>query len=811
MFAMTSGTTGQPKRLPITTELFREYKAGWRMWGAGAFWDHTDLLAKHTLQLTSDWQQYRAERRPLRPNQRPGGDDATADDGSHFSPAEGAWADSRSGRAALRIAAIRAGIQPRRNVDHGQSQHAGRIRAASEPRERIADPRHPRRLALLRSAARAAANPGPADPATKPAGARELDRLASQQGELLPKHAWPNLSVIAVWTGGSVNVYLSQLPDLYGETAIRDHGLSASEGRMTIPLADGTPAGILDFYHNYFEFIPVEEHDSARPTILEGHELEIGKDYFILLTTSGGLYRYDIHDVVRCVGFEGQAPLVEFLNKGKNFCSLTGEKLSEYQAVRAVKASFADLELPLETFTLAPVMDEHPRYVLLVEPPAHRGRADELAHRVQANLERLNEEYGSKCSSGRLLPVQVREVAGGTWNALKMERIADRGNLEEYKHPCLVGELEFVDRLTRLSVASPQNRTGSFTSCAVRKHRPMNKTVLVTGATGMVGGAFARRAAETGYEVRAMVRRGSDRRALDGVPVEFVEGDLADPESLPAALADAQIVIHTAAHVGDWGPAEKYRAINVIALEHMIHAAARSPRLERWVQISSLGVYPARHHYGTDESLPPDAVGLDGYTRTKAEAEMLLGHHIREHGFPAVILRPGIIYGPGDRHALPRFVEKINSGRMRIIGRGDRLINNTYVGNLVEAMLLAVEKPVIGETFNIRDERLVTREEFVNTIADYLGQPRPRHVPEFVPRLLVGPIEWIAKRRGRQDPPLLTRAQIKFMTLNLDYSIAKAKRVLGYVPQVDFRDGIRVALDDLTGKSRQPAAVAVAV
>ena len=69
-------------------------------------------------------------------------------------------------------------------------------------------------------------------------------------------------------------------------------------------------------------------------------------------TTSGGLYRYDIQDVVRCVGFEGQAPLVEFLNKGKHFCSLTGEKLSEHQAVSAVKASFAELKLPIETFTL---------------------------------------------------------------------------------------------------------------------------------------------------------------------------------------------------------------------------------------------------------------------------------------------------------------------------------------------------------------------------------------------------------------------------------------------------------------------------
>lgn len=340
----------------------------------------------------------------------------------------------------------------------------------------------------------------------------------------------------------------------------------------------------------------------------------------------------------------------------------------------------------------------------------------------------------------------------------------------------------------------------------------MSTAILVTGATGMVGSAFARRAAEAGYHVQALVRRDSDRRVLDGVPIEYIEGDLAQPDSLPAALANVEVVVHTAAHVGDWGPAEKYRAINVVALEHMIHAAARSPRLARWVQVSSLGVYPARHHYGTDETLPPDAVGLDGYTRTKAEAEILLRHHIAEHHFPAVILRPGIIYGPGDRHVLPRFVEKISNGTMKIPGKGDRLINNTYVGNLVDAMLLAVEKPdVIGETFNIRDDRLVTREEFVNTIADYLGKPHPRHVPEIIPRLLVGPIERIAKWRGRQDPPFLTRAQMKFMTLNLDYSIAKAKRVLGYSPQVDFRDGIRIALDDLMMRSRAKSSQATAV
>jgi nucleoside-diphosphate-sugar epimerase len=337
--------------------------------------------------------------------------------------------------------------------------------------------------------------------------------------------------------------------------------------------------------------------------------------------------------------------------------------------------------------------------------------------------------------------------------------------------------------------------------------------LLITGATGLVGRHLARRAAAAGYEVEAMVRRGSDRSALDGLRVRFVDGDLTQADSLPGALASAEVVVHAAAHVGDWGPAEKYRAMNVIALEHMLYAAERHERLKRWIQISSLGVYPARHHYGTDETLPPDPAGLDGYTQTKAEAEIVIERHVRDHGLAAVILRPGFIYGPGDRHALPRIIEKIEAGKMKFVGRGDRVLNNTAVENLCDAILLAIETPGIeGETFNIRDERLVTREEFINTIADYLGRPHPRHVPEWVGRLLVGPIEALARMRGRETPPLLTRAQMKFMTLNLDFSIAKAKRILDYRPRVDFRDGIRAALDYATGKtaSRKEAMAATA-
>jgi hypothetical protein len=281
----------------------------------------------------------------------------------------------------------------------------------------------------------------------RPQRARELEKLVEQHGSLLPKHAWPNLTVVAVWTGGSIGVFLPRLAELYGDAAIRDHGLSASEGRMTIPLADNTPAGMLDYTHHFFEFIPVEEYGTPSPTVLEGHELEVDRDYYILLTTSGGLYRYDIHDVVRCVGFQGEAPLLEFLNKGKNFASLTGEKLSEYQVIRAVERTFAELSLPIDFFTVAPIMETQPRYLLMVEPTVHRGRESELASGFQRNLSELNEEYADKCASGRLLPAQVRNVPAGTWRRMRAEKTSARGNFEEYKHIYLVQDLEFAHRV----------------------------------------------------------------------------------------------------------------------------------------------------------------------------------------------------------------------------------------------------------------------------------------------------------------------------------------------------------------------------
>ena len=287
-----------------------------------------------------------------------------------------------------------------------------------------------------------------------PDRARQLEQIIRRTGTLYPKDFWASLSLLAIWLGGSANVYLPRLKQYYGDTVLRDHGLSASEGRMTIPLADGSSSGVLEFVNHYFEFIPEEERDADRPVVLQAHELEAGRCYFILLTTSGGLYRYDIHDVVRCVGYEGEAPVLEFLNKGTHYSSTTGEKLSEFQVVAAVKKGFAELGLPLEHFTLAPVMQERPNYVLLVEADACGGNAQQLAERIEMHLCQMNCEYAEKVRTSRLKPLVVQEITSGTWRLFRQQRIAVRGNLEEYKHPCLVNDLQFIDQVGKLSAAA---------------------------------------------------------------------------------------------------------------------------------------------------------------------------------------------------------------------------------------------------------------------------------------------------------------------------------------------------------------------
>jgi nucleoside-diphosphate-sugar epimerase len=335
----------------------------------------------------------------------------------------------------------------------------------------------------------------------------------------------------------------------------------------------------------------------------------------------------------------------------------------------------------------------------------------------------------------------------------------------------------------------------------------MPHTVLLTGATGFVGSHIAETLVQRGDAVRALAREGSDTQWLESLGVTVVRGDLTNADSLRRAIDGCDTVVHAAAKVGDWGHVDGYRAVNVEGLRHLLDACLDRP-LHRFVHISSLGVYAARHHYGTDETEPLPDDHIDGYTQSKVEAERLALQYHRNQNVPVTILRPGFVYGPRDRTVLPRLAERLKERSVIYIARGRYALNTTYVGNIADAVLLAIDAPrdvVAGEVINITDGEFVSKRRFFETVADGLGLKRPRGfppVPVWLARIMANWREGVFRRKNKPNPPRITQAQLKFAGLNLDFSIAKARTKLGYQPRVLFDEGMKLALDSYRAEHR---------
>ncbi|MFL5342407.1 MAG: GH3 auxin-responsive promoter family protein [Gemmataceae bacterium] len=283
---------------------------------------------------------------------------------------------------------------------------------------------------------------------SSPHRARRMEEVVRRTGTLYPKDVWPpERLLIGTWTGGSVGPYLRQLPAYYGKTFLRDLGLVASEGRFTIPMQDDISTGVLDITTHYFEFIPEEEAESPKPTVLSAHELIEGRHYFILPTTAYGLYRYDIRDLVKVTGFHGRTPLLQFLGKGNHFSNLTGEKLSEHHVTRTMEEVVKCVGVGPGVYSVAPVWsDAKPYYGLFVErgdgldgPAGQR-----FLREFDRSLREHNVEYASKRDSERLGPVRLELLPPGFWQRWDRDRLARSGGVpEQYKHPCLLGDLKF--------------------------------------------------------------------------------------------------------------------------------------------------------------------------------------------------------------------------------------------------------------------------------------------------------------------------------------------------------------------------------
>lgn len=449
MFAMTSGTTATRKYIPVTPQYLADYKRGWNIWGVRAYRDHPAVRLKPILQLSGDWEEFHTET----------GVPCGALTGLTASTQMrmirwlycmpgigGKIKDARSKYyVALRLSMHR---KVGMIIAANPSTLVNLARTGDQEKEALLRDLHDGTLAKdldIPPAVRTALSLP-----RKPDRARELDAIARRTGHLFPKDYWGPF-LVGTWTGGSMGAYLRHFPTYYGDAWVRDIGLLASEGRMTLPFANNTPAGALDITSHYFEFMPEEEADKSNPTVLHSWELQEGKRYFILPTTAYGLYRYQIHDLVQVTGFYNQTPLIQFLSKGAHFSNITGEKLSEYQVCQAMAELTKELDLSLFIYSVAPCWhDDRPYYGLFIERGDLRdieeGRT--LAEALDRRLQASNPEYAAKRESQRLDPIRLEVIPSGSWQEWDRKRLTKTGGtLEQYKHPCLINDLHFREAM----------------------------------------------------------------------------------------------------------------------------------------------------------------------------------------------------------------------------------------------------------------------------------------------------------------------------------------------------------------------------
>lgn len=319
-------------------------------------------------------------------------------------------------------------------------------------------------------------------------------------------------------------------------------------------------------------------------------------------------------------------------------------------------------------------------------------------------------------------------------------------------------------------------------------------SVLVTGASGFIGGHLVDVLVERGEEVRALVQPGQDSSRLQALPdVHVLSGDLTDAASLKRAVQGVQRVYHVAAKTGPWGQEEAYRAVNVQGLADLVYAALDAG-VQRIIHTSSITVY-GHHLHGLITEDSPYHAEPNPYSRTKIASEQLIFDLVKQQRAPIVVVRPAWVYGPRDIASFSRFVKLIESGKGFVVGTGKNSVPVVYVRDVAQGLVKAGEAgdSVIGRAYNLADSRCVTQVEYLNAIADALQAPQVSRKLPYAALYLAGraaEIVWPVIDRGKTTAPPLTTYGITLLGRDQQFSIERACRELGYAPEFDVQSGV---------------------
>lgn len=320
------------------------------------------------------------------------------------------------------------------------------------------------------------------------------------------------------------------------------------------------------------------------------------------------------------------------------------------------------------------------------------------------------------------------------------------------------------------------------------------KTILVTGATGFIGYRLAERLAqEEGAKVRALARSAEKgeklKKEFPNLDITPVIGDLSDLESLKRASANCDIIFHCAAWASDRGSREDFYNANVTGTKNIV-LAAQSAGCKRFILVSSISVYGFNPKDGTDETFPYHPTS-SLYSETKVESEKVVKTAMEKENFPAVIIRPGSVYGPRSGAWTLRPIKAIKDNKMFLISGGEGLCNYIYIDNLIDAMFLAVKNDeVVGNDFIITDGKSAPWHEFFGYYGKMLGHEKLKSLPFPIAYLAALAMEIGEKFTGKKAA--ISRVALGFLTRQATYNIHKSKRVLGFEPKISLPEGMKL-------------------
>lgn len=285
-----------------------------------------------------------------------------------------------------------------------------------------------------------------------PENARKIEAALQENRRVLLTELWPNLSGLFCWKGGNAPFYLNQLQEFFPGKRTMDFGYLASEGGMSLVLEPTGADGVVAVTGHVLEFL---EEDDAEENLQDAvprlsHELEVGRRYRVVITGAHGLYRYDINDVVECVGYFNKTARIEFVHKGGNMLSVTGEKVGDSHVTRALSAVAEQCGFEMRGFCVAIRYSSPPQYVFGIEPESSENTA-ELIQKVRdacdEQLQKFNIEYAAKRESQRLAKPQLALLQRGAFERERERRVRQGAPENHVKPRLLYSKLESLEAL----------------------------------------------------------------------------------------------------------------------------------------------------------------------------------------------------------------------------------------------------------------------------------------------------------------------------------------------------------------------------